>query len=177
MDAAVQVPSLRPQDRRVSVCRAPKIPTASYVRYGGITWMQAAISGFAVMSVCGWLEILERKPTGLLVVAIGLLLQAVPVFGQPGEQLQLVQTIALPDVRGRIDHLDIDLDGSRLFVAALGNNSVEVIDLRSGRRSASREHLREPQGVAYVPREKSLFIASGGSGPRVANVPIGGDVR
>jgi hypothetical protein len=86
------------------------------------------------------------------------------VLAQPGEILQLVQTIALPDVRGRIDHLDIDLDGGRLFVAALGNNSVEVIDLRAGRRSARIEDLREPQGVAYVPAAKRLFVASGGSG-------------
>ncbi len=92
------------------------------------------------------------------------LLQATPVAAQPSALLQLVQTIALPDVRGRIDHLDIDLDGGRLFVAALGNSSVEVIDLRAGRRSARLEHLREPQGVAYVPEAKRLFVASGGSG-------------
>jgi hypothetical protein len=83
---------------------------------------------------------------------------------QPSSLLQLVQTIALPDVRGRIDHLDIDLDGGRLFVAALGNNSVEVIDLRAGRRSARLEHLREPQGVAYAPEAKRLFVANGESG-------------
>jgi hypothetical protein len=92
------------------------------------------------------------------------LFQATPVAAQPGELLQLVQTIALPDVRGRIDHLDIDLDGGRLFVAALGNNSVEVIDLRAGRSSVRLEHLREPQGVAYVREAKRLFVASGESG-------------
>lgn len=86
-----------------------------------------------------------------LVVGASMFFQVTPVFAEPGELLQLTQTIALPDVRGRIDHLDIDLDGGRLFVAALGNNSVEVIDLRAGRRSARLEHLREPQGVAYVP--------------------------
>jgi hypothetical protein len=67
-------------------------------------------------------------------------------FAQAGELLQLARTIVLPDVHGRIDHLDIDVEGARLFVAALGNNSVEVIDLRAGRRSARLERLREPQG-------------------------------
>ena len=90
--------------------------------------------------------------------------QATPVAAQPSSLLQLVHTIALADVRGRIDHLDIDLDGGRLFVAALGNNSVEVIDLRAGRRSARLEHLREPQGVAYAPEAKRLFVANGESG-------------
>ena len=92
------------------------------------------------------------------------LFQVTPVAAQPGELLQLVQTIALPGVRGRIDHLDIDLDGGRLFVAALGNNTVEVVDLRTGRRSARIRDLREPQGLAYVPGAKRVFVASGGSG-------------
>ena len=85
-------------------------------------------------------------------------------LAQAREPLELVQTIALPDVRGRIDHLDIDLDGERLFVAALGNNTVEVIDLRAGKRSARLEHLQEPQGVAFVPESKRLFVANGRSG-------------
>src|ERR1700730_5943794 len=92
------------------------------------------------------------------------LFQVMLVAAQPGDLLQLVQTIALPDVRGRIDHLDIDLDGGRLFVAALGNNTVEVVDLRVGQRSARIGDLREAQGVAYAPAAKRLFIASGGSG-------------
>lgn len=78
--------------------------------------------------------------------------------------LELVQTIPLPDVRGRIDHLDIDLDGERLFVAALGNDSVEVIDLRSGQRRARLHQVQEPQGVAYLPQSKQLLVASGRSG-------------
>ena len=78
--------------------------------------------------------------------------------------LELVQTVPLPDVRGRIDHLGVDVDGERLFVAALGNDTVEVVDLRSGRRTIRLEHLREPQGVGYVADTKQLFVANGGSG-------------
>ena len=53
-------------------------------------------------------------------------------LGQSGasEPLKLETTIPMTDVQGRIDHLSIDLKGQRLFVAALGNNSLEVIDLR-----------------------------------------------
>src|SRR5215831_10408577 len=83
---------------------------------------------------------------------------------QSPQQLELVQTIALPDVRGRIDHLAVDLDGERLFIAALGNDSVEVIDLRAGRRTARLEHLEEPQGVAYVSEMNRLFVANGRGG-------------
>jgi hypothetical protein len=47
------------------------------------------------------------------------------------------ETIPLPEVSGRLDHLTVDLKGRRLFVAALENNTVEVIDLRLGRRFAA----------------------------------------
>ena len=93
---------------------------------------------------------------------IGTLLGTTPALAQA--PLELVQTIPLPDVRGRIDHLAIDLDSERLFVAALGNDSVEVIDLRAGRHSARLEHLQEPQGVAYIAETKRLFVANGRSG-------------
>ncbi len=56
----------------------------------------------------------------------------------------------MPGVEGRIDHLNADVKGQRLFVAALGNNTLEVLDLAQGKRIRSVIGLREPQGVAYV---------------------------
>jgi len=97
-------------------------------------------------------------------VCTGALTFVVQAFAQAPEPLALVQTIPLPDVRGRIDHLDIDPDGERLFVAALGNDSVEVIDLRAGRRTMRLEPLQEPQGVAWLAESKTLLVASGRSG-------------
>ena len=43
-------------------------------------------------------------------------------------------SIPLDGVEGRIDHLALDADNGRLYVAALGNNTVEVVDLAHGRR-------------------------------------------
>lgn len=78
--------------------------------------------------------------------------------------LELVQTIRLPDVRGRIDHLAVDLDDARVFVAALGNDSVEVVDLRGGKRLARITGLHEPQGIGYLPNANRLFVANAGGG-------------
>jgi DNA-binding beta-propeller fold protein YncE len=78
--------------------------------------------------------------------------------------LRLVQTIPLQGVEGRIDHLSADLSGGRLFIAALGNNSVEVVNLRSGETLKSIKNLQEPQGVLYLPELKKLFVADGGDG-------------
>jgi DNA-binding beta-propeller fold protein YncE len=79
-----------------------------------------------------------------------------------GASLQLKQTIPLPGVEGRIDHFDFDSTRERLFVCALGNNTVEVIDLRQGRRVHTISGLGAPQGVAYV--SGHLFVANDSGG-------------
>jgi DNA-binding beta-propeller fold protein YncE len=73
----------------------------------------------------------------------------------------LVGTIDLPGVEGRIDHLAVDTAAQRLYVAALGNNTVEVLDLKSGRHAASLPGFREPQGIAFVPDAKLVAVANG----------------
>ncbi len=74
--------------------------------------------------------------------------------------LKLEQTIPLPGVEGRIDHFDLDAVGERLFVCALGNNSVEVLDLRKGQRLHSISGLGAPQGLAYLPAQDRLLVAN-----------------
>ena len=78
--------------------------------------------------------------------------------------LQLKQTIPLPGVEGRIDHLDLDAAGERLFVCALGNNTAEVLDLRKGERVHSISGLGAPQGLVYIPEMNRLFIANDKNG-------------
>src|SRR5215218_11035650 len=75
--------------------------------------------------------------------------------------LEQVQSIQLPNVAGRIDHMAIDLQGGRLFVAALGNNTLEVIDLQTGKPTDEIQDLKEPQGVAYVPEDNKLLVTNG----------------
>ncbi|MBA3936754.1 MAG: hypothetical protein H0X38_04775 [Planctomycetes bacterium] len=70
--------------------------------------------------------------------------------------------IPIPAVSGRIDHFAQDVAGKRLFVAALGNGTVEVIDLASGTVVHTIDHLDEPQGVAWLPDLGRLVIAEGG---------------
>jgi DNA-binding beta-propeller fold protein YncE len=83
---------------------------------------------------------------------------------QQSEPLRQVGAVALPGVEGRIDHLSVDLNNQRLFVAALGNNTVEIIDLKNGKRFHSIPGLAEPQGVLYVPRVDRLYVANAGDG-------------
>lgn len=83
---------------------------------------------------------------------------------QDNSWVRLKQTIELPGVEGRIDHFAFDVAGERLFVCALGHNSVEVIDLRKGERIHSITGLSSPQGIAYIPGLNRLFVANDKNG-------------
>lgn len=78
--------------------------------------------------------------------------------------LKLAKTIPLPNVEGRFDHFAIDEKGQRLFVAALGNNTLEIVDLKNGRRLQSVPNMRKPTGVAYVPESNRVYVGNGDDG-------------
>jgi DNA-binding beta-propeller fold protein YncE len=82
--------------------------------------------------------------------------------GEPGP-LVLEAKIPLGDVKGRIDHLAVDVAHRRLFVAELGNNTVGVIDI-DGKVVRRLQGFDEPQGVAYLARTDTLYVANGGNG-------------
>src|SRR5215469_1043577 len=75
--------------------------------------------------------------------------------------LRLVQTIFMPNVKGRLDHMDVDVKGNRLFVAGLENGTLEVVDLQSGKWLRSLRGFKKPQGVLCVEELNKLFVASG----------------
>ena len=91
-------------------------------------------------------------------------LAAALASAQTNPPLHLEKTIELPDVQGRIDHMSIDVKGQRLFVSALGNNTVEVIDIKAGKRVKTITGLAEPQGVLYVPATDRLYVANAKDG-------------
>ncbi len=78
--------------------------------------------------------------------------------------LKLEKEIALPSVKGRIDHMDINLKARIVYIAALGNNSLEAVSLTDGKIIHSIPGLDEPQGVGYIPQHEEIVVANGGSG-------------
>jgi len=97
-----------------------------------------------------------------LVLAIGIAAAGtcLAVAESGDARIKLTQTIPLPGVEGRIDHFAFDAAGDRLFVCALGNNTVEVLDLREGQRIHSITGLGSPQGIAYIPELDRIFVAN-----------------
>jgi DNA-binding beta-propeller fold protein YncE len=80
------------------------------------------------------------------------------------EDLQLEAKILLGDVRGRIDHMAVDLKRQRLFIAELGNDSVGVVDLANHSLIQTILGLSEPQGVGYEPSTDMLLVANARDG-------------
>lgn len=100
-------------------------------------------------------------------------------------ELRQEKEIILTGVKGRIDHMDANPKTATLYMAALGNNTLEIIDLHTGKRIHSIEGLSEPQGVGYVPETNEIIVTNGGNGDcyffsgknfdKVATVHLGTD--
>ena len=86
------------------------------------------------------------------------------LWAQTPAPLRLLDTVPLPNVEGRIDPFGIDVKGQRLFMAALGNNTLEVLDPGANRRIQSITGLHHPQGVLYVPDTQRLLVANAEGG-------------
>jgi hypothetical protein len=82
----------------------------------------------------------------------------------PEPPLVLEATIKLPHVSGRIDHMAVDIGRKRLFVAELGNDTVDVVDLGAGKPVHRIAGLSEPQGIGYAAKADTLLVANAGDG-------------
>jgi hypothetical protein len=103
---------------------------------------------------------LQLCPSALILVVLA----NVTLYGQTAQPLSLVNMVPIPNVKGRMDHLCLDVARKRLFVSALENGSVEVIDLKAGKWLHSIPGFQKPQGILYLPGLDKIFIASGDDG-------------
>src|SRR6266571_3947955 len=101
---------------------------------------------------------MKAKRKLILVPFLSLIL---PAGLQAADVFEPAATIDLPSVKGRIDHFGIDLKQRRLFVAALGNDTLEIVDMKSGRLQRSLDGFGEPQGVLYLPEFNRIYVANG----------------
>src|SRR6476659_9294558 len=84
---------------------------------------------------------------------------------EPGPApITLKQTVALSGVEGRFDHAAMDPATHRLFFAALGNNTLEIIDVAEGKRLRTISGLKKPTGVLFLADENLLVVANGDDG-------------
>jgi len=106
----------------------------------------------------------------MVLVSLGILIMqnmksaAAQTQGRELLPLQLEEQIPVPGVAGRLDHFTADAKRRRLFVSALGNNTVEVIDVFAGKVIQSIKGLAQPQGPLYVPDVDKLYVANAEDG-------------
>jgi WD40 repeat protein len=105
---------------------------------------------------------LYKKYTTIILVSVVLLNCSTTIH--QSDELKLIKAISLPSVKGRIDHMDVNIKDRIVYVAALGNNSVEVVDIAKGIVMHSIKTVDEPQGIAYIPQQQEIFNACGGNG-------------
>src|SRR6266852_2675124 len=106
-------------------------------------------------------NIMKKASIICFALSLAIAFMTPPAAGQELQVLSLETHIALPNVKGRIDHASVDVKGERLFVAAVDNHTLEVVDLKSGRRVHTITDLAEPQGVFYDASTNRLFVACG----------------
>jgi hypothetical protein len=107
---------------------------------------------------------LQQRLVVLLAGVIVIVCSPPCVHAQKSPPLKLTKAIPLPGVEGRFDHFAIDEKGRRLFANALGNNTVEVVDVKNGKRLRSITDLHKPTGVLYLPESNRLYVANGEDG-------------
>lgn len=106
----------------------------------------------------------DQGRPGFIRTTIALALALNPAAPGLSEPLRQVMSIPLPDVSGRIDHLAVDLDGKRVFLAALERNTVEVVNIASGSVAQTITGFQKPQGLLYLANMHRLYVASGKDG-------------
>jgi DNA-binding beta-propeller fold protein YncE len=97
----------------------------------------------------------------ITLILVAVMLGVSSAAAQPAQPLTLVQTMRLPGVTGKFDHFAIDLAGRRLFAAATGNHSVEVINLSTGKMEQSIPGLGKPHGLVWDDSTQKLYVADG----------------
>jgi len=107
---------------------------------------------------------IDFRMCAIAILGFGGSVTSVAVSAAWAAPLVLEAKVPLGHVRGRIDHLAVDVARQRLFVAELGNDTVGVVDLAHGVVLRTLTGLHEPQGVGYEPTTDTLFVANAGDG-------------
>jgi hypothetical protein len=110
---------------------------------------------------------------------------AIAALARAGDErpLRFECSIPLEDVRGRIDHLALAPDGNTLAVAALGNDTIEIVDLRRGKVVHRIRDVDAPAAGAFIDgqlamaaaRDGKLHFFNGKTFQRIRSVDIGPD--
>jgi len=87
---------------------------------------------------------------------------ALETKAQKKPPLKLIATTPLPELVGDLEFFAPDLKGNRLFLCAENSKTVEVFNLRTGKRIHTITGFGEPHDIVYLPDSDNLIVTDGG---------------
>ncbi len=90
---------------------------------------------------------------------------------QPGQvgalPLTFVQDVSLPGGATRLDYQVIDPESKRLYIAHLGDGTVDVVDLNRLMVLGTVDHVDSAHGIAIAPDQHSIIASASGTNEAV----------
>jgi DNA-binding beta-propeller fold protein YncE len=100
----------------------------------------------------------------VIIIFATMVSMASPAPATEAAPLQLLQSVPLPGFSGDFDHFAVDEKGGRLFLAGEDHKTVEVFDLKTGRRLKSIEGFGAPHSIIYLPETDRILVSDGDKG-------------
>jgi len=97
----------------------------------------------------------------LCALVLGLFLVSLSTPAQTNPPLRLIHTTLLPGYIGDFEHFAADSKGHRMFLIAEDHMTVEVLDIRSGKRIHTITGFGQPHAIEYLPGPNSLLVTEG----------------
>jgi WD40 repeat protein len=107
----------------------------------------------------------NRKMKWLFATITGIFFALGLGFATPSAPLKLVAKYKMPEaVKGRFDHLGVDLRANQLFLAAETEHEVLVFDLRTGKYLRAIPTIQIPHAIYVREDLNRIFVTDGGVG-------------
>ena len=97
----------------------------------------------------------------LLVTIAAIFVATGNVFADSSEYLVATKTIPLKGVPGKLDHLAVDSKGQRLFVCNKPNNTLDIVDLKSGSLVKQIPDQGKVSGITYAEDLDMIYVGNG----------------
>ena len=80
------------------------------------------------------------------------------------EVLKQLRDVTVEDIEGVVEHMAADVKGNRIFLAATGNNSIEIFDSQTLQHLGQIKGLSQPEDVIFLPSSGHLLVSNGADG-------------
>jgi DNA-binding beta-propeller fold protein YncE len=110
-------------------------------------------------------------------VFLALFFLTIGVHAQTDPPLRLIKTIFLPGYVGDFEHFAADIKGNRLFLIAEDHKTVEVLDIRTGRRIHTITGFGQPHAIEYLTGPNSLIVTEGDEESGAVNLVNGSNYK